>query len=236
LRILRLLLVLCLFLSAASVAAEETPAPVSDTVRSFDTDSRESSTGRLNAALGLLPENSQAAARTVTIEVAPVSSPSGALGGFYPQEHRIVLSPALLAEDVDIAVLATMLIHELVHVQQYAERSVSQTGTERSASQTGADRGPDERSCYPDEIEAFRAMATFWMDVYGPNGKQPAASRTEIGLNNLVMAHRRDVLEEWVTPAYVEICRNGLEVEPHSATHGLEALGDEFGEDLIASS
>jgi hypothetical protein len=168
---LRLFFVLAILLSATPAAAEDT------------------ATGRLNTALALLPESSQVAARTVVIEVAPIPSLPGALGGFYPQERRIVLRPVLFEDGVDIAVLATMLLHELVHVQQYANRS------------------PGERACYEDEIEAFRAQAIFWMDAYGPNGKQPATSRTEIGLNNLVMAHRRGILDQWVVPSYVEICR-----------------------------
>lgn len=171
LHVLRWLFVLSILLSATPVAAEDT------------------ATGRLNTALALLPESSQVAAGTVVIEVGPIPSLPGALGGFYPQERRIVLAPALFEDGVDITVLATMLLHELVHARQYAGRA------------------PGERACYEDEIEAFRAQAIFWMDAYGPNGKQPATSRAEIGLNNLVMAHRRGVLDQWVRPAYAEICR-----------------------------
>ena len=111
-------------------------------------------------------------------------TPNDAYGFYRPRTNTITISTR--HRNARLEVLAAYMAHELLHVDQFADR----TATHR------------REECFQDEIDAKRVEAAVW-GTFGPPTPQTAAER---GLRSLLRRAANGTLESWVREGYQDQC------------------------------
>jgi endonuclease YncB( thermonuclease family) len=89
--------------------------------------------------------------------------------------------------------IAAVLIHEITHARQMADRTID----------------AKDIGCYESEIEAFNISAQYWLALYGPNGKPRPTHWLDRELNDTLRQYQNNQLAERVRRSYGRQCAQG---------------------------
>jgi hypothetical protein len=170
------------------VAPPRLPAPAPGAARDLDP--------RLGAALRLIEGYPPTASWPdflarygVALRFGPVAGAPATLAAYRAEGRTLTVGEqhAGLAPGV----LATLIVHEMVHALYDANRATGKSG----------------RACIDEEVEAFATQAAFWAHLHGPAGMPAPGNAVEQELNRVLQAALDDALAATVITTFAYTIR-----------------------------